>query len=152
MSDLTSKPTYARQYWLDGAWRKAGVALAGVVAIFLAIKAMSYSQGSVVDVQDHLFRLFAFASLTVWIALCIGVKRRGTAAMIVLAFASFVELVILPGTGQSMGTLATANLGIVVAYCGLQLYWYRITEANAETAVKDVDMEDPDAPCPMSKY
>lgn len=145
MSDLSVNPSYARHYWPKGMLRKAFVALAGCVAVFLAVRAMSYSQGNVVDIKDHLFRLVAFASLTVWITLCIGVMRRGAAAMIVLAFASFVELVILPSTGQAVGTLASANLGIVFAYCGMQLYWFRVTEDKAvEEVTKMVNEVTPD--------
>lgn len=80
--------------------------------------------------EDHLFRLVSFATLTVWIALIIGIRRRGTAAICALAIASLLELLILPATGGAYGALVSANLGIVIAYCGMQAYWYGIVNSR----------------------
>ena len=61
-------------------------------------------------------------------ALTIGLRRSGAAAIIVLGMATFIELILAPVRGESYGTLASANMGIVLAYCGLQLYCYRVNE------------------------
>ncbi len=100
-------------------------ALAGLMAILIAIQTLAYEPGQDLTQQDHAVRLLAFSALTIWLALAFGVKRRGMAAMLVLAFASFLELVVLPARGDAFGTLASANLGIVSAYCALQAYAWR---------------------------
>lgn len=100
--------------------------LAGLMAILIAIQTMAYAPGAVLTQQDHAVRLLAFAALTIWMVLALGIKRRGTAAITVLAFASFLELVVLPARGDTFGTLASANLGIVCAYCALQAYSWRL--------------------------
>lgn len=101
--------------------------LAGLMAILIAIQTMAYAPGAVLTHQDHAVRLLAFAALTIWLVLALGIKRRGTAAIAVLAFASFLELVVLPARGDTFGTLASANLGIVFAYCALQVYAWRLS-------------------------
>jgi hypothetical protein len=96
---------------------------AGVLAIAVAVQAMAYSPGGDVGLTDHAVRIAAFAALTVWATLTFGLHRRGAAAVTVLAFASFIEWVVLPTRGEGVGsTLVSANLGIVLAYCGLHLY------------------------------
>ncbi len=102
-------------------------ALAGLMAILIAIQTLAYAPGAELTQQDHAVRLLAFCALTVWLALALGVRRRGIAAIAVLAFASFLELFVLPLRGDAIGTLASANLGIVSAYCGLQAYAWRIS-------------------------
>jgi cytochrome c biogenesis protein CcdA len=116
-----------RSYWPKGTPRRIAAVLAGVIAVFMAIKAMAYTQGPVVELSDHVFRLVAFGSLTVWATFAMGINRRGSAAVMVLAFASFIELFVIPMRGQPMGTFASANLGIVFAFCGMQLYWFRLS-------------------------
>ena len=109
-------------------WQMIAKGVTGLLAIFVAIQAMVYTSasGSELAYQDHMFRLVAFCSLTLWLAFTIGLRRRGMAAMLTLAFASFVDLLIVPVRAESMGTLVSANLGIVIAYCGLQLYWNQL--------------------------
>ncbi|KCZ91671.1 hypothetical protein [Hyphomonas johnsonii] len=128
MSELPVEGNIKRNYWLSGNLAKGATLLTGMLAIFVAIKATMYNSGVGIDLQDHVVRVVAFASLTVWVALTIGVRRRDAAAVIVLGFATVLELIILPARGQDYGTLASSNLGIVLAYCGLLLYGYRLAE------------------------
>ncbi|MEO9971867.1 MAG: hypothetical protein ABJG15_18880 [Hyphomonadaceae bacterium] len=106
-------------------WQLVGKTITGLLAIMVAIQAMKYTAATEPSFahQDHLFRLIAFCSLTIWCAFTIGLKRSGMAAIMTLAFASIVDLLIVPARTESMGTLVAANLGIVIAYCSLQLYW-----------------------------
>ena len=101
--------------------------LTGLLAVFVAIQAMAYSSsaGSAVLYEDHILRLLAFCSLTLWLAFALGLEKRGMAAIMALGFASLVDLLIVPARAEPMGTLVSANLGIVLAYCGLHLYWNR---------------------------
>lgn len=117
-----------RKYWPKGVPAQIMTGIAGVLAVIVALKAASYeSLGTpMFEGQDHIFRLLAFAALTVWVTFAIGLRRRGTAAMITLAFACFVELVLAPSRGVEEGTLLSANLGIVLAYCATHLYWLGI--------------------------
>ena len=50
------------------------------------------------------------------------------AAITTLVFALFVEMVLVPARNAGLPTIVSANLGIVLAYCGLQLYWLLIAE------------------------
>lgn len=130
MTDTMMDQAPERAYWLKGNFARAASILTGLVAILVALKAAAYvpaSEGSMAY-QDQIVRFIAFASLTVWISLSIGLKKRATAAMIVLAFASFLELYVVPGRGEQLGTLAFSNMGIVFAYCGLQLYWFSLVQ------------------------
>tara|TARA_R110000787_G_scaffold187716_4_gene299554 strand:- start:7928 stop:8329 length:402 start_codon:yes stop_codon:yes gene_type:complete len=131
MADQTVEMTPQRNYWISGNLKTVATGLTGVIAIFVALKATAYSAGDVVGLDDHIFRTVAFASLTVWVALTIGLRRSGAAAIIVLGMATFIELILAPVRGESYGTLASANMGIVLAYCGLQLYCYRVSEDKA---------------------
>ena len=138
MSDTTAEMRPQRKYWVSGNLKMVATGLTGLIAVFVALKATAYNSGGAIGVEDHVFRMVAFASLTIWVALTIGLRRSGTAAVITLGFATFVELILEPARGQDYGTLASTNLGIVLAYCGLQLYWYSLADdrkaAKAETA------------------
>lgn len=127
MTDQATQTPPVRNYWVSGNLKMVATGLTGLIAIFVALKATAYSTGGAVGIEDHIFRLVAFASLTVWIAMTIGLRRSGTAAITALGFATFIELIVEPARGQGYGTLASTNLGIVFAYCGLQLYWYRLS-------------------------
>ena len=127
MPDTAAEMLPQRKYWVSGNLKMVATGLTGLIAIFVALKAAAYNSGGVIGVEDHIFRMVAFASLTIWVALTIGLRRSGTAAVIALGFATFVELILEPARGQGYGTLASTNLGIVFAYCGLQLYWYRLS-------------------------
>jgi len=109
-------------------WHIVAKGVTGLLAIFVAIQAMVYSSssGDGIAYQDHIIRLVAFCSLAVWTAFTIGLRRRGMAVILTLAFASLVDLLIVPARAEPMGTLVSANLGIVIAYCGLQLYWNQL--------------------------
>jgi len=114
--------------WKFSKFTRLGIkALTGVIAIFIAIKALGMSPGDPAgySFQEHLFKMIAFLSLTVWMAISIGLNRCGAAAMTSLAFASIVEFFVLRPQAEGMETLVSANLGIVLAYCGLQLYAYQ---------------------------
>lgn len=114
-------------------WQLIAKGITGLLAIFVAIQAMKYTSAAdpTLGYQDHLFRLIAFCSLTIWCAFTIGLRRSGMAAIVTLAFASIVDLLIVPARTESMGTLVSANLGIVIAYCGLQLYWGQLKQRAA---------------------
>ncbi len=110
--------------WLHGMPAKVVKGLCGIIAVLVAIKAASYSptEPQIFAHQEHFVRVLAFAALTVWTALSIGTQRRGAAAMITLVFAIFVEMFLVPARDAGLPSIVAANLGIVVAYCGLQLY------------------------------
>ena len=125
MNPTVSEAEPVRDYWPKGLAATFVTGLTGVLAVIVAIKAAAYTPADVQMFahQDHVMRILAFAALTVWVTFTLGVKRRGEAAIIALAFACFVELVIVPGRSENMGTLVSANLGIVLAYCTMHLYW-----------------------------
>lgn len=127
MTDVLMIEPVSRKYWLTGTIKQVGTGLTGVIAVFMALKLAAHETGSVLMLSDHVLRMVAYCSLTVWIALTIGINRRGVAAVLVLAFASVCELVLLPARGDSVGALASANLGIVFAYCGLQMYGWCVS-------------------------
>ncbi len=128
MTDTAAETLPERKYWVSGNLKLVATGLTGLIAIFVALKATAYNSGGAIGVEDHVFRMVAFASLTIWVALTIGLRRSGTAAVITLGFATFVELILEPARGHEYGTLASTNLGIVLAYCGLQLYRYRLAD------------------------
>ena len=127
MSDTMHANETQRSYWISGNLKPIATSLTGLIAVLVALKAMTYGTAHEPTLTDHLSRLIIFASLTIWMTLSIGMRKRGSAAVIVLAFASFLELFVIPSRGDQMGTLASANLGIVFAYAGLQFYWFRIS-------------------------
>jgi len=130
MTDASDTMSVTRNYWPKGTMGIIATGLTGLVAVLVALKAIAYEpvQDPIIANQDHLFRLIAFAALTVWATFTMGIRRRGTAAVMVLAFASFVELIIFPARGDNMGTVVSANLGIVFAYCGMEMYWMRLVK------------------------
>lgn len=128
MTDTQNTLALNPSYWPSMNTRRIAGMIAGFIAVFLAIKVLNSNLGLSVDLIDHLSRLILFASLTVWVALCVGIQRRGSAAVIALAFATFADLIFVPLSGQPMGTVLSTNLGIVLAYSGLQLYWYQLRD------------------------
>lgn len=127
MSELV-KPTeltFTRKYWAKGLPGQLAMGLSGIIAVLVALKAVTYEPGSTATFayQDHFFRVLSFAALTVWTTLAIGIRRRGPAAIITLGFAIFVELILAPMRQEQSTTLVSTNFGIVLAYCGMQLYW-----------------------------
>ncbi|MEM1086661.1 MAG: hypothetical protein AAGH90_02960 [Pseudomonadota bacterium] len=132
MKDMAVKSDIASGNWLSEPVKLIVKGLTGIVAVIVALKAISHDPSSNPDLAAdvHVFRLLAFAALTVWTALTIGIQRRGKAAVIVLVFAIIVDFVILPARGSNLYTIASANLGIVLAYCGLQLYWMRANQSR----------------------
>ncbi|NQY38995.1 MAG: hypothetical protein HRT80_02765 [Henriciella sp.] len=121
-------PNRAPSYWMKGLPGLFANALCGVIAVFVAIKAITFEPGTLPGslVLDHIVRIVSFAALTIWVTFAIGVRRRGAAAIIVLGFAAFLELVIVPIRATGLSTIASANLGIVFAYCAAQLYWFSV--------------------------
>lgn len=136
MGHPVTDPNPERSYWPTGLAAKLITGLTGILAVLVAIKAAAYtsSETPMIAHQDHLLRILAFAALTVWTTFTLGARRRGEAAIIALAFACFVELVIVPGRGESMGTLVSANLGIVLAYCTMHLYWLGLSATREKDA------------------
>jgi len=127
-------PNRAPSYWMKGLPGLFANALCGVIAVFVAIKAMTFEPGALPGslVLDHMVRIVSFAALTVWVTFAIGVRRRGAAAIIVLGFAAFLEFVIVPIRATGLSTIASANLGIVLAYCAAQLYWFSVQSRNPD--------------------
>ncbi|MFN3213663.1 MAG: hypothetical protein ACE37M_11185 [Henriciella sp.] len=121
-------PNPAPSYWLRGMPALLANGLCGLIAIFVAIAAMTYEPHSGPGGVgfDHIVRIISFAGLTIWVTFTIGISRRGAAAMIVLGFAVFLELVIVPLRESGLSTIASANLGIVLAYCVVQMYWFAL--------------------------
>jgi len=119
------EPGVSRSYWVSGLPGQLAMGLCGIIAIIVALKAAAYtpSDAPMFAYQDHFFRILSFAALTVWTTFAIGIRRRGPAAVITLGFAVFVELILLPLRNEDATTLASANFGIVLAYCAMQLYW-----------------------------
>jgi hypothetical protein len=136
MPEVAEQISPVRNYWVSGSLKQVAMGLTGVIAIFVAVKAAAYNSEPDIGMEDHIFRMVAFASLTVWVAFTIGLRRSGAAAVIALGFATFIELILEPARGHDYGTLASTNLGIVFAYCGLQMYWYRIAGPNASDETK----------------
>ena len=125
-SPLTPHQTSSNpDYWVNGLPGQIVKGLCGLIAVFVALKAASYqpSNPELFVHQDHFFRVLAFAALTVWTAFTIGIARRGHAAIITLVFAIFVEMFLVPARDAGLPGIVSANLGIVLAYCGLELYW-----------------------------
>lgn len=131
MSDVITENPAEQSSTLRAPLRRIGQAAAALVVFLAALLVFGRTApvGSL-GLEDHLFRLVSFATLTVWISLIIGIHRRGTAAICALAVASLLELLILPATGGTYGALVSANLGIVIAYCGMQAYWYGIANSR----------------------
>lgn len=139
MSTEQASDIAPRGYWPKGIAATIISGLAGILAIFVAIKAAAHapSEAPLFAYQDHLLRILAFAALTIWATFTIGLRRRGHAAIGALAFACVVELVIAPARGEAMGTLVSANLGIVFAYCAMHLYWLGLVKPKSrpDTAI-----------------
>jgi hypothetical protein len=128
-------PTLTCKYWVKGVPQQIATGLCGLIAVFIALKAVAFdpSGTGLATTSDHFVRVLSFAALTVWTAFTIGVRRRNIAAIISLVFAIVVELLLVPSTHSGLSTITAANLGIVLAYCGLELYWNAPAEApNAD--------------------
>ena len=127
---LNAMPTY----WMKGLPGLIANGFCGVIAIFVAIQAVSFEPHAAAGSEqvDHIVRILSFAGLTAWVTFAIGIRRRGAAAIIVLVFATFLELVIVPIRSTGLSTIASANLGIVLAYCAAQLYWLVLQGRDAK--------------------
>jgi FtsH-binding integral membrane protein len=136
MSELIrqSELSFARKYWAKGLPGQLAMGLCGIIAILVALKTMTYEPGvtAAIPYQDHLFRVLSFAALTVWTTFAIGLRRRGPAAIITLGFAIFIELIFAPLNQTASMTLVSTNFGIVLAYCGLQLYWLDLVKQRMQ--------------------
>lgn len=123
-----------RNYWMRGLPGQLAMGLCGIIAILVALKAAAYEPSTTpfLPHQDHFFRVLSFAALTVWVTFAVGVRRRGPAAIITLGFAVFVELILGPMRPDHSSTLASANFGIVLAYCTMQLYWLDLVKQRLQ--------------------
>lgn len=119
-----------RNYWIKGVPQQIATGLCGIIAVFIALKAVAFDPNGtgIATTYDHFVRVLSFAALTVWTALTVGIHRRNMAAIIALVFAIAVELLLVPTTHSGLSTITAANLGIVLAYCGLELYWNALVE------------------------
>lgn len=116
-----------RSYWVHGNVERVATALTGLIAVLVALQAASWSPGGEAFIlQNESVRMAAFASLTIWATLTMGLHRRGAAAMLAMVFASFLELVILPFGPETARTLAAGTAGIILSFLALQFYWYRV--------------------------
>ena len=129
----TMQPDIDRAYWLRGRLGQLAAGLCGIIAVFVALKSVAFEPGAhdAAGLYDHIVRVLSFAALTVWVAFTIGIRRRNAAAMIALAFAITVELILVPTQHTGLSTITAANLGIVLAYCGLELYWQSLSRSRA---------------------
>ena len=136
MSELakTNELMVNRNYWVQGLPGQLAMGLCGIIAILVALKAAAYSPSETPFLlhQDHFFRVLSFAALTVWTTFAVGIRRRGPAAVITLGFAIFVEMILVPLRDEQMSTLVAANFGIVLAYCGMQLYWLNLVKQRLQ--------------------
>ena len=97
----------------------------GGVAMLLFLGVLPYEAALGAE-NGHLVRVLAFGALTVWTAFAIGIQRRGVAALMTLGFALFIEVILVNIRPFGMPAILSANLGIVLAYCGLQLYSFAL--------------------------
>jgi len=136
MSELVKSNdlTFTRKYWAKGLPGQLAMGLCGIIAVLVALKTITYEPGfeAAFAYQDHFFRVLSFAALTVWTTFAIGIRRRGPAAMITLGFAIFVELILSPMRNEPSTTLVSTNFGIVLAYCGMQLYWLNLVNQRLQ--------------------
>jgi len=136
MSELVkpNEMTFTRKYWAKGLPGQLAMGLSGIIAVLVALKTLTYESGTdaAFAYQDHFFRVLSFAALTVWTTFAIGIRRRGPAAMITLGFAIFVELILAPLQNEASTTLVSTNFGIVLAYCGMQLYWLNLVNQRLQ--------------------
>ncbi|MEL6857539.1 MAG: hypothetical protein AAFO74_04085 [Pseudomonadota bacterium] len=121
-------------YWLRGRVGDIATWLCGLIAVLVAIKAAAVqpNDSTLFSENGQFVRVLAFGALTVWTALAIGLQRRGAAAIITLAFAVFVEVFLVNVRSVGMPAIVSANLGIVLAYCGLQLYSFALARRQNE--------------------
>lgn len=100
-------------------------ALSGLMAVLVALKAASFAPppGLYAPWQEHVFRVLAFAALSVWSSLAFGFHRKDFAVILTLAFATAVCFAVAPLDRAPMPSLLAANLGIVLAYLGMHFYW-----------------------------
>ena len=119
---------FAPTYWMQGRAADIATWLCGFIAVLVAIKAAAFQpyEAALGAENGHLVRVLAFGALTVWTAFAIGIQRRGVAAMMTLGFALFVEVILVNIRPFGMPAILSANLGIVLAYCGLQLYGFAL--------------------------
>lgn len=117
-----------RSYWLHGTAERVATGLTGLIAVLIAVRSAAWAPGlEAFPLQNEIIRMSAFGSLTVWATLTMGLSRRGSAAMLTLVFATFLDLLILPVSGETIRMLSAGAIGIVLAYLGLQFYWYRVS-------------------------
>ena len=119
LGPLNSAPSY----WLTGLPQQIAAGLCGIIAVLIALKSVAYDPSGVASNYDHFVRVLSFAALPVWITFTIGMSRRNSATIISLVFAVIVELLLVPTTHTGLSTITAANLGIVLSYCSLELYW-----------------------------
>ncbi|MEO1303823.1 MAG: hypothetical protein AAFV37_02515 [Pseudomonadota bacterium] len=122
-------------YWMTGLPQRIAAGLCGIIAVLIALKSVAYdpSGNGIASNYDHFVRVLSFAALPVWITFTIGMSRRNAATIISLVFAVVVELLLVPTTHSGLSTITAANLGIVLSYCSLELYWRAATRGQEES-------------------
>ena len=120
-----------RSYWMHGTAERVATGLTGLIAVLIAVRSAAWAPGlESFPLQNEIMRLSAFGSLTVWATLTMGLSRRGAAAMLTMSFATFLDLLILPVSAETVRTLSAGASGVVLAFLGLQFYAHRVTNGG----------------------
>lgn len=133
MAETTLGQQIERSYWLHGTAQQFATALTGIITVLVALKTAAHtpSDTELMLWQAQILRACAFASLTIWATLTMGLSRRGVAAMLVMVFATVLELIVLPARGGTLVTLAPSACGIALAYLGLHFYVRQVLRTPA---------------------
>lgn len=131
LGHLNSIPSY----WMTGLPQRIAAGLCGIIAVLIALKSVAYDPAGygIATNYDHFVRVLSFAALPVWITFTIGISRRNAATIISLVFAVVVELLLVPTTHTGLSTITAANLGIVLSYCALELYWRAVLKGQEQS-------------------
>lgn len=130
MTEVAEREIQHRFYMPTGLAAKIATALTGMITMFVAYQATIFVPAAGEDAiyQNHLARALTFGALTIWLTLTLGVRHRGMAAVITLLVASFIDISLMNFKGTQVGTIVSANMGIALAWCGMQLYWFEVTK------------------------
>jgi len=132
MTEAPQKQIQHRFYMPTGMAAKIATALTGVITMFVAYQATIFvpAAGEDAVLQNHLARALTFGALTIWLTLTLGIRHRGMAAVMTLIVASFLDISLMNFKGTQVGTITASNMGIALAYCGMQLYWFEVTKTK----------------------
>jgi len=131
-AEAIARPEISREYRVHGLANQVAAGLCGIIAVLVALKSVAHDPafGGEMTLFSHYVRILSFAAPTIWISFTIGIRRRNATAIIALAFAMVVELFLVPTMHGGASMIVAANLGIVFAYCALELYWNVIVQQS----------------------